>query len=195
MPKSKNDKKNVNAFKRTARISVRACCLLNPRLASPPYQNLSPPTDYQMTPPSSPIVSPPLSPITLPGISPSHLLNTPKTTPPPLTSPPPAPSQPSKQTSPLAINLDPVKLIFSTPPTSPHPFFDSLKDLPPRTTNPPPPQPSFETIKHLDNQPLPLPAMEPLFPPMPPHSSQLRPYNPIPFSLMKCFAIIVNALK
>ncbi|GJU28471.1 hypothetical protein Tco_1167092 [Tanacetum coccineum] len=66
-----------------------------------------------------------------PGISPSHLLNTPKTTTPPLTTPPPAPSQPSKQSSPLAKNLDPVELIFSTPPTPPHPFFDSLKDLPP----------------------------------------------------------------
>nr|GEU82733.1 hypothetical protein [Tanacetum cinerariifolium] len=91
---------------------------------------------------------------------------------------PPAPSQSSKHTSPLAINLDPIKLIFSTPPTSPHPFFDSLEDLPPRTTNPPPPQPSFDTIKRLANQPPPLPVMEPPLPPMPPHLPPLAPNNP-----------------
>ncbi|GJX32073.1 hypothetical protein Tco_0241928 [Tanacetum coccineum] len=104
----------------------------SPRPASPTYQNLSTPTDYHMAPPSSPIVSPPLYLIASPGISPSHLLNTPKTTHPPLTkTPPPAPSQPSKLNSPLAINLEPVELIFSTPPTSPYLFFDSLEDLPP----------------------------------------------------------------
>ncbi|GJX04989.1 hypothetical protein Tco_0190905 [Tanacetum coccineum] len=86
-----------------------------------------------MVPPSTLNVSPPLSPITSPGISPSKLLTTPKLTPPPLTSPPSAPTQPSKHSSPLVINLDPVELIFSTPPTSPHSFFDSLEDLPPRT--------------------------------------------------------------
>ncbi|GJS99832.1 hypothetical protein Tco_0821002 [Tanacetum coccineum] len=167
MLKSNNDKKNVNAFKRTARISVRAYFLVNPRLASPPYQNLSPPTDYQMAPPSSPIVSPPLSPITSLGISPSHLLNTLKT------SPPPTPSQPSKQNSPLSINLEPIELILSTPPTSSHPFFDSLEELPPQTANPPPPQPSFDTIERLANQPPPLPAMEPPIPPLPIHISPL----------------------
>ncbi|GJS15186.1 retrovirus-related pol polyprotein from transposon TNT 1-94 [Tanacetum coccineum] len=62
----------------------------------------------------------------------SQLLNTPKTTLAPLTSPPLTPSQPSKQSSRLAINLDPVELIFSTPPTSPYLFFDSLEDLPPK---------------------------------------------------------------
>nr|GEX16248.1 retrovirus-related Pol polyprotein from transposon TNT 1-94 [Tanacetum cinerariifolium] len=54
-------------------------------------------------------------------ISPTHhnsdLLTTPRSTPPPLTSLPPAPTQPSKLTSPLAINLDPIELFFSTPPT------------------------------------------------------------------------------
>ncbi|GJX78948.1 hypothetical protein Tco_0327097 [Tanacetum coccineum] len=180
MLKSNNDKKNVNAFKRTARISVRACYLVNPRPTYPPYQNLSPPTDYKTAPPLSPIVSPPPSLITSPGISPCHLLNTPKTTPPPLTSLPPAPSQPSKQTSPLAINLDPVELIFSTPPTSPHPFFNSLENSPPRTTNLPPPQPSFKTIERLANQPPPLPVMEPHLPPMPPLHPPLGPNNPFP---------------
>nr|GEZ55656.1 hypothetical protein [Tanacetum cinerariifolium] len=123
------------------------------------------------------IVSPPLFLITSLGIFSSHLLNTPKTTPPPFTYPPPAPSQPSKQTSPLAINLDPVELIFSTPPASPHPFFDSLEDLPPRTTNLRPPQPSFETIERLANQPPSLLAMEPPLQPMPPHLPPLGPNN------------------
>ncbi|GKA50684.1 hypothetical protein Tco_0743757 [Tanacetum coccineum] len=95
------------------------------------------------------------------------LLTTPKSTPPLLTSPPLAPTQPSITSSPLAINLDPVDLIFSTPPTSPHHFFDSLEDLPVRTTNPPP-RSSFESIKCLANQPPPLPAMEPPLPPLPP---------------------------
>ncbi|GJX14973.1 hypothetical protein Tco_0206731 [Tanacetum coccineum] len=97
--------------------------------------------------------------------SPSKLL----TTPPPLTSPPSTPTQPSKQSSPLTINLDPIELIFSTPPTSLHPLFDSLKDLTSQTTNPPPPQPSFDLIEHLANQPLPvLDVMEPSLPPLPP---------------------------
>nr|GEU48906.1 hypothetical protein [Tanacetum cinerariifolium] len=122
---------------------------------------MSSPTDYQTAPPSSPIMSPPLSLTTSPGISPSQFLSTLKTTPPPLTSSLPTPLQPSKQSSPLAINLDQVELIFYNPPTSPHPFFDSLTDLPPWTTNLPPPQPSIDTIRHLANQPLPLPAMEP----------------------------------
>ncbi|GKF89592.1 hypothetical protein Tco_0263555, partial [Tanacetum coccineum] len=109
-----------------------------------------------------------LFPIVSPGISPEELLATPKKTTPLLTSLPPAPSQPSKQSSPLAINLDLIELIFSTPPTSPHPFFDSLEDLPPRTTNPPPPRPSFESIERLANQPPPLPIMEPPLTPLPP---------------------------
>nr|GEU49129.1 reverse transcriptase domain-containing protein [Tanacetum cinerariifolium] len=156
------------------------CCLVNPRPASPPYQNSSPPIDYQTAPPSSPIKSPSISPITSPGISPSHLLNTPKTSLPPLTSPPPAPSQPSKQTSPLSINLEPVELIFSTPPTSPHPLFDSLKDLPPQTANPPPSQTSFDTIERLANHPPPLPIMEPHLQPLPPHLSLLFSNNAFP---------------
>ncbi|GJU75159.1 retrovirus-related pol polyprotein from transposon TNT 1-94 [Tanacetum coccineum] len=80
-----------------------------------------------------------------------NLLLTPKSTPPPLYSLPLAPTQPSKLTSPLAINLDPIELLFSTPPTSPQAFLNSLEDLPPATTNPPPPRPSFDTIERLAN--------------------------------------------
>ncbi|GJV90242.1 hypothetical protein Tco_1538055 [Tanacetum coccineum] len=172
MPKSNNDKKS---FKRTARLTVHACCFINPPPASPPYQHFSPPTDYQMAPPSTPIELPPTSPMAPPGFSSGQLLLTPTTTPPPLTSPPLAPSQPSKQNSPFAINIDPAELIFSTPPTSPHPFFDSLKDLPPQTINPLPPQPSFDSIERLENQPPPLPeVLEPPLPPLPP---QLSPHS------------------
>nr|GEU81887.1 hypothetical protein [Tanacetum cinerariifolium] len=96
MPKSNNDKKNINALKRMARISVRACCFVNTPPTSPPYQHLSPPTDYQSAPPSTPGESPPISPMAPLGFSLGHLLNTLKTSLPPLTSPPLAPSQPSK---------------------------------------------------------------------------------------------------
>nr|GFA14370.1 hypothetical protein [Tanacetum cinerariifolium] len=87
-----------------------------------------------------------------------------------------------------------MELIFSTPPASPHPFFDSLEDLPPRTANPPPPQPSFDTIGCLSNQPLPLPTMEPPLPPFPPQLPPLGSNNPFPIH-MKCFVIIANARK
>ncbi|GJX49581.1 hypothetical protein Tco_0276426 [Tanacetum coccineum] len=133
---------------------------------------------YDGAPPSTPNVSPPLSPITTLRLSPSKLLLTPKSTPPPLTSPPPAPTHPSKHSSPLTINLDPVKLLFLIPPTSPHTFFDSLEDLPPRTTDPSPPRPSFESIEHLANQPLPLLAIEPSLLPLPPQLPSLPPPPP-----------------
>ncbi|GKE36578.1 hypothetical protein Tco_1459983 [Tanacetum coccineum] len=119
-----------------------------------------------------------------------------------MTSPPPAPTQPSKLTSPLAINLDPIELLFSTPLTSPQSFLDSLKELPPSTTNPPPPQPLFDTIEHMANNPphippiestfpSPTPDMKPPLPPFPPHLSpnqssinpplpSLGPNNPFP---------------
>ncbi|GKA55665.1 hypothetical protein Tco_0754737 [Tanacetum coccineum] len=139
-------KENKANLKRTARISVRSCCFNNPRTSSPPYQPFSPPSDYTSGPlPTSPISTSPISPTH----HNSNLLTTPRSTPPLLTSPPPAPTQPSKLTSPLAINLDPIKLLFSTPPTSPQAFLDSLDDLPPSTTNPPPPRPSFDTIQSL----------------------------------------------
>ncbi|GJT89202.1 hypothetical protein Tco_1070919 [Tanacetum coccineum] len=237
MPKEK--KLNL---KRTARISVRPCCISNPRPLSPPYHPLSSPTDYQSAPPSTPNALPPLSPIISLGISPRKILLTPKTTPPPLTSPPPvsppyhplspptdyqsappstpnalpllspiislgisqrkilltpkttpppltspppAPTQPSKHSSPLAINLDPTKFLFSTPPTSPQTLFDTLEDLSPTTTNPPPPRPSFNSIKRLANKPLPTTAMEPplpsilnMEPPLPPLPPQLPTFPP-----------------
>nr|GEX54790.1 hypothetical protein [Tanacetum cinerariifolium] len=106
MPKEK--KLNL---KRTARISVHPCCFSNPRLVSPPYHPLSPPTNYQSVPSSSLNASPLLSPIMSLGIPPSKILLTPKTTPPPLTSPLPAPTQPSKHSLPLAINLDLIELL------------------------------------------------------------------------------------
>ncbi|GJT04618.1 hypothetical protein Tco_0839080 [Tanacetum coccineum] len=175
MPKSNNEKKDNKSLKRTARISVRACCFINPPPTSLPYQRFSPPSDYQSAPPSTPLESPPTTPIAPPEFSPGQLLTTLKTTLPPLTSPPLAPTQPSKQSSSLAINIKPIELIFSTPPTSPRPFFYSLEDLPPRTINPPPPLPMFDTIERLASQPSSVPyVMEPTLPPLPP---QLPPHS------------------
>ncbi|GJZ72242.1 hypothetical protein Tco_0636093 [Tanacetum coccineum] len=174
-------------LKRIARICVRLCCFFNPRPMSPPYHPLSPPTDYQSAHPSSPNASPPLSPILSSGIIPNSILLTLKTPPPPLSSPPPAPTQPSKHSSPLAISLDPIELLFSTPPTSPQTLFDTLEDLPPTTTNPPPPRPSFDSIEHLANDPPPIPAMEPpllpistMEPPLPPISTMEPSLPPLP---------------
>ncbi|GKD06625.1 hypothetical protein Tco_1181599, partial [Tanacetum coccineum] len=163
MPKEK--KLNL---KRTTRISVRPCCFSNPRPVSSPYRPLSPPTDYQTTPPSTPNSSLTLSPLISPEISPSKLLLTPKSTQPPMTSPLPAPTQPSKHSSALAINIDTIELLFSTPPTSPQALFDTLEDLIPPTTNPLPLRPSFDSIERLANEPPPLLAMEPPLPPLPP---------------------------
>ncbi|GJR48013.1 hypothetical protein Tco_1316116 [Tanacetum coccineum] len=165
----------------------------NPRTSSPPYQPLSPPSDYV----SGLLPTTPTSQTSIPHLSPAsnnnNLLLTPKSTPPPLTSPPSAPTQPSKLTSPLAINLDPIKLLFSTPPTSPQAFLDSLEDLPPATTNHPPPRPSFDTIERLANEPPPIspidssfpsptPDMELPIPPFPPQCSPNLPSNfpPLP---------------
>ncbi|GJY82245.1 hypothetical protein Tco_0495621 [Tanacetum coccineum] len=145
---------------------------------SPPYHPLSPPTDYQSAHLSTLNDSPSLSPIISPGISPSKILITLKTTPPPLTSPPPAPTQLSKHSSPLAINLDPTEILFSTPPTSPQTIFDTLEDPPPTTTNPPPPRQSFDSIERLANEPLPIPAMEPPLPLIPTMEPPLLPLPP-----------------
>nr|GEV46894.1 hypothetical protein [Tanacetum cinerariifolium] len=150
MPKSTYDKKDNKSLKRTTRNSVRTCCFVNPPPTSSPYQRLSPPSDYQMTPPSTPLESPPTTPIAPQGFSHCELLTTPITTPLPLTSPPPTPTQPSKQFSSLNLNIVPVKLIFSTPSTSHHPFFDSLKDLPAHTINPLLSQPTFDTNRTFD---------------------------------------------
>ncbi|GJR32390.1 hypothetical protein Tco_1108622 [Tanacetum coccineum] len=76
------------------------------------------------------------------------------------------------------INFDPTELFFSTPPTSPQTFFDTLDDLPPTTTNPPPPRPSFDSIERLANEPTPIPAMEPPLPPNPTMKPSLPPLPP-----------------
>nr|GEV47221.1 hypothetical protein [Tanacetum cinerariifolium] len=150
MPKSTYDKKENKSLKRTTRSSVRTCCLVNPLPTSPPYQCFSPPSDYQTTPPSTPLELPPTTPIAPQGFSRCELLTTPNTTPLPLTSPPPTPTQPSKPFSSVTLNIEPVELIFSTPPTSHHPFFDSLEDLPPHTINPPLSQPTFDINRTFD---------------------------------------------
>nr|GFC11087.1 hypothetical protein [Tanacetum cinerariifolium] len=70
----------------------------------------------------------------------------------------------------MLTNVKKSKFIFSAQEAVPHSFFNSLEDLPPRTTNHPPPQPSFDSIERLANQPSPLPeVMEPSFPPLPQH--------------------------
>ncbi|GJV94650.1 hypothetical protein Tco_1546227 [Tanacetum coccineum] len=83
-----------------------------------------------------------------------------------------------------------------------HPFFDSVEDLPPRTTNPPPPQPLFDTIEHLANQPPPLPIMEPLLLPLSPHLPPLNANNAFPILThemfckhFQCTQVIVNELR
>ncbi|GKA15160.1 hypothetical protein Tco_0694907 [Tanacetum coccineum] len=197
-------KENKTNLKRTARISVRPCCFVNPRTSSPPYQPFSPPSDYtSRAPPTSLITTLPLSPINTTINSNENFLLTPKTTPPPLTSPPPAPTQPSKLTLPVTINLDPIELLFSTLPFAPS-LLDVLGDLPPSTMNPSPRRPSFATIKSLENEPppispmnssFPLPTLklEPTPPPLPPQClppppSQLPPLRPLgpnnPFLLL-----------
>nr|GEV02067.1 retrovirus-related Pol polyprotein from transposon TNT 1-94 [Tanacetum cinerariifolium] len=183
-------KENKTNLKRTAQISVRPCCFNNPRTSSPPYQPFSPPSDYvSELPPTTPTFQ-----TYIPHLSPTsnnnNLLRTPKTTPPPLTSPPPTPTQPSKLSSLLAINVDPIELLFSTPPTSPQVFLDSLEDLPPAITNSLPPRLSFETIERLANEPPPIdlffpsptPDTKPPIPPFPPQCSPNLPSNfpPLP---------------
>ncbi|GJZ54239.1 hypothetical protein Tco_0609124 [Tanacetum coccineum] len=157
-------KDNKTNLKRTTRISVRPCCFNNPRTSSPPCQPLSPPSDYVSGPPPTTLTSQTSILHVSPISNNDNLLLTPKSTPPPLSSPPPAPTQPSKLTSPLAINLDPNELLFSTLPTSPQSFLNSLEDLPPATTNPLPPHPSFDTIEHLANEPPPIPPIDSSFP-------------------------------
>ncbi|GJX36944.1 hypothetical protein Tco_0250247 [Tanacetum coccineum] len=94
-----------------------------------------------------------------------------------MTSPPPLLLN-IKLNTPVAINLDPIELLFSTPPSSSS-FFDLLNDLPPSTTNPSHPRPSLATIERLANKPPPILPMnstflsptlelEPTLPPLPP---------------------------
>ncbi|GKD33181.1 hypothetical protein Tco_1248690 [Tanacetum coccineum] len=172
-------KENKTNLKRTARISVRPCCFNNPRTSSPLYQHFSPSSDYVSGPPPTTPTSQTTIPHLLPTNNNTNLLLTPKKTPPPLTSPPPAPTQPSKLTSPVAINLDPIKLLFSTPSTFPQAFLNSLEDLPPATTNPPPPRPSFDTIERLANEPPPIPPIDSSIPfPTPDMKQPIPPFPP-----------------
>nr|GEZ54918.1 hypothetical protein [Tanacetum cinerariifolium] len=177
-------KENKTNLKRTARISVRPCCFNNPRTSSPPYQPFSSPSDYVTEPPPTTLTSQTFIPHPSTTSNNNNLLLTLKTTHPPLTLPPLAPTQLSKLSFPLAINLDPIELMFSTPPTSPQDFLDSLEDLPPAITNPPPPRPSFDIIERLANEPPPIspfpsstPDMKPPILPFPPQCSPNLPSN------------------
>ncbi|GKC82796.1 hypothetical protein Tco_1138513, partial [Tanacetum coccineum] len=169
--------------------------------SSPPYQPFSPPSDYTIgAPPTSPIISSPLSPIKT--NSNENYLLTPKSTPHPLTTPPPAPNQPSKLTSPVAINLDPIELLFYTPPSFPSLLY-VLGDLPPLIKNPSPPRPSFATIEHLANEPphippidstypSPTPELEPTPPPLPPQCLPPFAFDPSNLPFRYCgFAIVL----
>ncbi|GJS36604.1 zf-CCHC domain-containing protein [Tanacetum coccineum] len=138
------------------------------------------------------------------GFSSGKLIATPKITPPPLTSPPSVPTQPSKQSSPLAINIETAELIFSTPPTSPHLFFNSLEDLPSWTVNTLPP--TFDTIEWLGSQPPSVldvkePTLLPLPPQLLPHSQLMWSNDTLPSLTHKIFCehcqrtqVIVNDL-
>ncbi|GJT81124.1 hypothetical protein Tco_1055466 [Tanacetum coccineum] len=67
------------------------------------------------------------------------------------------PSQPIEP-SPLA----PRALIFTSPPTSPHPYLNNIEELPPRSLNPPP----FPSLDQINNQTFPyydLMEYEPFF--------------------------------
>ncbi|GJX21669.1 hypothetical protein Tco_0226114 [Tanacetum coccineum] len=202
-------KENKTKAKRTARMSCYGMfASSNPR-TSPPYQSFSPPSDYTSgAPPTSPIISPPLSPIKT--NSNENCLLTPKTTPPPLTSPPPAPTQPSKLTSPVTINLDPIELLFATPPSSPS-LLDVLGILSTdHATNPSPSRPSLcQPLESMANEPPPIPPMnssfpsptpelEPTPPPLPPQClpppppqfpplPPLGPNNPFPLLTHEMF--------
>ncbi|GJV31469.1 hypothetical protein Tco_1391869 [Tanacetum coccineum] len=97
--------------------------------------------NYITTPPTTPLVSPLSSPVTTTIVA-------------PLLAP-----QPNTPTT-----LAPRELVFTTSPTSPHPYLNTLEDLPPRCTNPPP----LHTLEQIVSQPLPLTdhmEVEPFFPP------------------------------
>ncbi|GJT87432.1 ribonuclease H-like domain-containing protein [Tanacetum coccineum] len=201
-----NDYTRIRSLKRKNNSKPQASRHLT---SSPPYQPFSPQSNYTSgTPPTSPITTAPLSLIN----SNEKCLLTPKTTPRLLSSPPPAPTQPSKLTSPVTINLDPIELLFSTPPSFPS-LLDVLGDLPPSTTNPSPPRPSFATIERLANKPPPIPPMNSSFPlptpelePTPPPLYLLHRLNShllrhwalttlFLYSPMRCFMDIAKELK
>ncbi|GKE40465.1 hypothetical protein Tco_1463870 [Tanacetum coccineum] len=137
--------------------------------SSLPYQPLSPPSDYVSGPPPTTLTSKTSILQLSPTSNNNNLFLTPKSTPPPLTSPPPAPTQPSKLTSPIAINLEPIELLFSTPP--PRLSFDTIE----RLANEPPPIPPIDS-----SFPSPTPDMEPPNPPFPPQCSPNLPLNLLP---------------
>nr|GFB48273.1 hypothetical protein [Tanacetum cinerariifolium] len=99
-------------------------------------------------------------------------------------------------------NLYPIELIFSTHPSSLHALFDSLEDLPPKTTNPHPSRPSFESMECLVNQPPPLLSMDPPLLSLPPHLPTLGLNNPFPLFTHEMFCkhfqhtqVVVNNLR
>ncbi|GJV01075.1 hypothetical protein Tco_1334644 [Tanacetum coccineum] len=61
MPKSNNDKKDNKSLKRTAQISVRACCFVNPPPPQPSFDSIErlanqpPPVPDVMEPPFPPL--------------------------------------------------------------------------------------------------------------------------------------------
>ncbi|GJU78690.1 hypothetical protein Tco_1275760 [Tanacetum coccineum] len=93
-----------------------------------------PSTNYIVTP-TTPLESPPTSPVATPIITPLLAL------------------QPNTPTI-----VTPREVMFTTPLTSPHPYLNTLEDLPPTCTNPPP-LPTLEEIfslpltDHMDVEP------------------------------------------
>nr|GEW16442.1 hypothetical protein [Tanacetum cinerariifolium] len=177
--------------KRTARISVLSCCLINLTSfnESSLVRNFLPPSDYNVAPLYTPLESPPRLPLAPQDTSP--IITTSKVTPSPLTNPTPIPTQPSKQTPPQVTNLEPLELIFTTPPTSPHPYFNNLEDLPSILTNLPHLL-SFESINHLVSQPSPLTDImdvEPPLPPIPPHFPPPHTFLP---STNQCGSMVLH---
>nr|GFA73986.1 hypothetical protein [Tanacetum cinerariifolium] len=107
-----------------------------------------PVNNYITTPPTTPLETPPQTPLT------SHVTNL-------LVIPSLAP-QPIMPTT-----LAPCELIFTTPPTSPHLYLNTLEELPPRSTNPPP-LPTFESIERLVSYSPPLSDRMDVEPSLPP---------------------------
>ncbi|GJU24429.1 hypothetical protein Tco_1163050 [Tanacetum coccineum] len=85
IPKIPSETSSSKTQRRTARISVRPCCLINLTSSneSSPLRNFSSPSDYNVAPPSTPLESPPKTPLAPQATSPIKPLTTPKFTPPP----------------------------------------------------------------------------------------------------------------
>ncbi|GKC86315.1 hypothetical protein Tco_1142032, partial [Tanacetum coccineum] len=88
-----------------------------------------PTNNYITTPHTTPLETSPKTPHTSPVTT-------------PLVTPPLA-LQPT-----ISTTLTPRELVFTTPPTSPHPYFNILEDLPPRCTN----APLIPTLEQLVRQ-------------------------------------------